>query len=56
MSTIQDYISAREEYVLQQKNVTNSQVALKAARYQFNLAKAALRAEEYELMEEVVQS
>lgn len=55
MSTINDYMVAREEYVTQQKNVTNSQVALKAARYKFNLAKAALRAEESELLEDVVQ-
>lgn len=56
MTTIEEYIASREEYVTQQKNVTNSQVALKAARYKFNLAKAALRAEETELLQELVQN
>lgn len=50
-----EYLTARADWVVALKEETAASVRVKAARHRFVLARDSLRAEEHELLTEVVR-
>ena len=55
-TTIKEYVEARQEWADARKNKTTADVNFEKARHRFNLARAELRAEESQLLEDIVQN